>query len=579
MTADRKALLFGAFLLAVPLTLSAQPTPEAKDIVINEMMYAPSPSQNEFIELYNRSQTTFDLRTVSFSDNREEPIPVAETSTLLPPGAFVVLVRDAALFEAAFPDVPFLAPPDWDALNNSGDAVVLYHGNTVIDRVPYEPDWGGNDARSLERIDPAGPSDQPRNFGSSTDPKGATPDRENSLFAPDRAPPRAVFTEVVALDTVLAVFDEPVALPPLGAFSLDDGSRPMTVRRLGTEDRLHLGFSESVTGTRLQIEGVQDLVGNALPDTSVYLGYLPESGDVALTEIMFDPRTDDFDNRPNQPEYFEFTNRTARTLSLRGLFWTDRADETGAADTTRVGDHVLAVLPPDGWAVVYADPTPADAPVTAGRLATAFPTIDYRAASVVLLPVDAASLGLRNDGDLIRLHRSDSEAIAEVSYHPDWHAPSLTDASGVALERISLTAPNSGSNWTSSVASEGGTPGHPNSVLLTADPPSDQQLTVSPSPFSPDGDGIDDVTRIRFSLDADIASARVRIYDAMGRLVRTLEESRLIGRTGELLWDGRGDGGRSLRIGIYVILFEALDTMGGRVVTLKRPVVLARPLD
>jgi len=174
----------------------------------------------------------------------------------------------------------------------------------------------------------------------------------------------------------------------------------------------------------------------------------------------------------------------------------------------------------------------------------------------------------------------DGALLDEVSYSPSWHAAALADTRGVALERISLTGSStSAANWTSSVAPEGGTPGQPNSVRLSAEAQPESGLTVAPSPFSPDGDGFDDATRIRFSLSSDIASVRVRIYDARGRLVRTLEESRLVGRTGELIWDGLGDGGRTLRIGIYVVLLEALDTAGGRVVTMKRPVVLARPLN
>ena len=54
---------------------------------------------------------------------------------------------------------------------------------------------------------------------------------------------------------------------------------------------------------------------------------------------------------------------------------------------------------------------------------------------------------------------------------------------------------------------------------------------------------------------------------------------RLVGHSGQLLWDGFDDAGRALRIGIYVILFEALDTAGGTTLVFKEPVVLARPLD
>lgn len=576
-----RALLLAGTLLCLRLTgAAAQPAPVSEAIIINEILYAPSPSQNEFIELYNRSETPFDLRTLSFSDNREEPQSIVETSVLLPPDGYVVLVRDEALFASAFPEVPFIAPSGWDALNNSGDAVVLYQGDIVVDRVPYDPDWGGADGRSLERVDPAGPSDRSTNFGSSTAQAGATPGRQNSIFAPDIAPPTAMFAGVKAPDTVEVVFDEALAVRSTVHFSLDDGSQPIARRRAEGGNRVDLVFGAPVAGLRLRIEGARDLVGNALRDTSVYLGYAPDDGELALTEVMYDPQADDFDHRPNQPEYFEFTNRAPHAISLRGLFWTDVPDETDTADTTRIGHHVLKVLPPGGWAVAYAEPEPVDSPITEGRLAVSFPATDFSASSTILLPIDAAALGLRNGGDRIRLHRADGRPIAELTYDPDWHAPSLVDARGTSLERISFTAPaHASSNWTSSVAVDGGTPGRPNSVRLAPDTPTDRRLTVAPSPFSPDGDGLDDVARIQFRLDTNTAAVRVRIFDAAGRLVRTLEESRLVGRTGELLWDGRGDTGRTLRIGIYIVLFEALDAAGGRTVTMKCPVVLARTLD
>jgi hypothetical protein len=61
--------------------------------------------------------------------------------------------------------------------------------------------------------------------------------------------------------------------------------------------------------------------------------------------------------------------------------------------------------------------------------------------------------------------------------------------------------------------------------------------------------------------------------------VRTLEDARLTGRTGELIWKGRNDGGNRVRIGVYVVLFEAVQAEGGTVARFKEPVVVARPLN
>jgi flagellar hook assembly protein FlgD len=72
---------------------------------------------------------------------------------------------------------------------------------------------------------------------------------------------------------------------------------------------------------------------------------------------------------------------------------------------------------------------------------------------------------------------------------------------------------------------------------------------------------------------------RARIYDARGRKVRTLEDARLTGRSGELVWNGRDDAGDRVRIGVYVVLFEAIRAEEGTVARLKAPVVVARPLE
>jgi hypothetical protein len=179
----------------------------------------------------------------------------------------------------------------------------------------------------------------------------------------------------------------------------------------------------------------------------------------------------------------------------------------------------------------------------------------------------------------VRAHRADGVVVAETAYVPDWHAPSLQDPAGVALERISLAAgASAASNWTSSVASAGGTPGAPNSVALDEAPPS-STLSVAPSPFSPDGDGFEDATRVQYQLESAASLVRVRIFDSAGRLVRMLEDGRLVGAEGALIWDGRDADGNPLRIGPYVVLFEAVDARGGTVQRMKEVVVLAQPLN
>jgi mRNA-degrading endonuclease RelE of RelBE toxin-antitoxin system len=217
--------------------------------------------------------------------------------------------------------------------------------------------------------------------------------------------------------------------------------------------------------------------------------------------------------------------------------------------------------------------------VPQSQIAAAFPEAPLSSDSVAYLPVDANQLGLRNDGDLVRVHRRDRTLVAAVDYVPDWHAAGLAETKGTALERISPTADaDAADNWTSSTASAGGTPGAPNAVSLAPpdDAPEAAGLRIQPDPFSIDRNG---GTRIQYTLNDVPNLVRIRIYDARGRKVRTLEEARLAGRSGEVVWDGRDDAGDRVRIGPYVVLFEAVRAEEGTVTQLKETVVVARPLN
>ena len=566
------ALCLAAVLAACPLR--AQPAVAPGPLVITEIHFAPSPASNEFVEILNRSDAPVDLQTVTLADGNLRPDPLADRPTLLSGGDRVVVVRDPAAFEAIYPDVSYLAPPGWDALNNGGDLVLLRQNGAVLDSVVYASSWSTTDGASLERIDPAAPSDA-FNFASSTDPTGATPGRQNSVFAPDRTPPMLQFAEVMEAGTVELVFSEPIAAGSVPGLRVTvDGVPAATVRRQAPAV-LAVEPPGSERPRSVTVAGARDRSGNRAPPQTADIARSAVSGDVAITEIMAAPRADDFDNRPNQVEYLEVVNRSNDLLSLRGWSLTDRPREDGTADTLAVGRRIG--LPPGGRAVVFAAPTdPAD-PATGSLLAEAFPTAPLASIDVALLPVDRSALGLRNREDVVRLLRADGALLEAVAYTEDWHVDALTDPTGTALERISAEAPASLSdNWTSSPHPDGGTPGAPNGVSIEASRPAPAGVTVTPSPFSPVRDR---GTRIRYTLDARVSVLRATIYDARGRRVRSLAEARLTGSTGELVWDGRGDDGRDLRVGIYVVLVDAVDADGGIIERHKAPVVLARRLN
>jgi len=101
---------------------------------------------------------------------------------------------------------------------------------------------------------------------------------------------------------------------------------------------------------------------------------------------------------------------------------------------------------------------------------------------------------------------------------------------------------------------------------------------LSPNPFSPDNDGFEDNLAITYSLPTTVSMIRVRCFDVQGRLVRTLANNEPVASSGTLLWNGLDDNNRRVRIGMYIILFEALDAAGGITRVMKDVAVVATKL-
>lgn len=570
---------FYLILVFATLATATLPTPGAPQyptspprpgaLVINEIHYDPGNEQTEFIELYNRSAQPIDLRSIRLSDNRYHPAALQGDRFLLAAGRFAVISNDPDAIPPGGPEPLSLSTDRWPPLNNRGDTIVLFAETSVIDSVRYSAAWG-RPKISLERIDPAGPSSSPTNWAPSTAPDGATPGARNSVYNPDTRGPQLQLAEQSSDRTITLRFDEPLGtVLQREQITCDTPLSITDIQLRSSRDIVILLLSEPPAARQCTITAASDLTGNRSATQTVSLAYLPAPGDLAITELMYEPVADPFDNRPDQPEYIELYNRSGRALTTNGLFWTDRPSEDGTADTTYIPLSVH-VLPTDQYAVIFADPND----TRGSSLRKAFPGPTR---PVHLLGLPANSLGLRNDGESIRLHGRDHHQIESLRYAPTWHHPDLVDTRGIALERISVDGPSGeANNWSSSVAPAGGTPGRPNTIAPRPPAPSAPgQLRVTPSPFSPDGDGNDDYAVLSYQLPQPDASVRVRIFDAGGRLIRTLAEARLSAAAGTLVWDGRDDRSRKLPAGIYIVFLEAVDAAGGVVYSYKAPVVIA----
>ena len=185
-------------------------------------------------------------------------------------------------------------------------------------------------------------------------------------------------------------------------------------------------------------------------------------------------------------------------------------------------------------------------------------------------------LNLNNMEDEIRLLRPDGSWLEYIHYEDSWLEEN--EHFNPSLERINpeLYA-NNRLNWGPCVHRQRATPGEKNSIfseLITHQ----QTISANPDPFSPDNDGIDDVTVISGSLPELRSAIRVRIFDMRGRLTRTLTENQFSGSRFNLVWDGMDDLGRQARIGIYLIFLEEINESRGILRELRCSVVLAQKL-
>jgi hypothetical protein len=306
-------------------------------------------------------------------------------------------------------------------------------------------------------------------------------------------------------------------------------------------------FSASAGGVGLGRKALylsaSDSSGTAWGRDSVSLTVVGSAGSgVVINELMYSPI-------PSSPEWVEVYNRGQAEVDLAGWF-IQKGDSSGR----RMLSSRSVVLSPGGYVVLSSD------------------SLNPKGNYPTLMPI-GGMISLKNEGDVVTLTDSRSAVMDQVSYRPAWGGKT-----GVSLERVSPEIPSQDStNWGSCVDPAGSTPGAKNSLHVTPRA-GGGQISASPNPFSPDGDGYDDRTVVTVEIPAKSALARIYIYDVTGRLVRRLLDQETIGSTRSVVWDGKSNQGEVLEMGMYVLYLEAIDALNGMLVRAKGTVVLAKKL-
>lgn len=546
-------------------------------VIINEVLYAPDGGDPEWVELLNPGPDTIVVAGWTIRDRAGPPRTFSAAPPLLRPGEHLVLTRDTALLRTRFPSMPgrCAAVAGFPALNNDGDEVILHDAaHCRVDSLAYLPAWGGADGRSLERIDPAGETCAPGTWGACQDTAPGTPGAQNSIalldtdlvclrLSADRVPPE---DDLPVRVTILNAGRRAPAVCTLAVFRDADGDSTADPEEGILQGTLTppsepqdsttavLFWSAPPRGAHTLLAVVSgDGDGRARNDTARgHATVAWPAGALVITEILYEPLA-------GQPEFLEAANVSEGDVDIAG--WT-LGDEASAGTVTFPGRVPRSVRPGE-YLLLAGD----------SCVFTAFP--EARELDPRLVMVRSGGLGLNNTGDAVVLRDAGGWTVDSVGYAPDWHAPGVDDVRGRSLERINpLLGSNDLRNWSTCARAAGGTPGARNSIH-TASPVSGATLTIAPNPFSPDGDGHEDFTMVRYRLPEASSLVRLRIYDARGRMVRLLESNRPAGPEGEVVWDGLDDERRRVRMGIYVVLLEAAAARRGTMVQAKAAVVVA----
>ncbi len=152
------------------------------DIVITEIQPDPPPTADtdDWVELYNRSETSIDISGWIFSDDDDDHRSEIPSGTTIAGGGALILCRDAAAFDAVFAAQATCGATFSFGLGKSGDAARLYDASDVlVDSVQFtnEAPWpvrAEDEGRTLELFDPSDPNELGANWMLSALP-GGTP--------------------------------------------------------------------------------------------------------------------------------------------------------------------------------------------------------------------------------------------------------------------------------------------------------------------------------------------------------------------------------------------------------------------
>jgi hypothetical protein len=542
------------------------------DAVIGEIMADPSPQVGlpnaEFIEIKNVSGR--DLNMTGWRLSTSSATSGAFPNYTLPADSFLILTStsNASLF-TSFGRV--VGIPSFPSLANDGTILSLTSKEGVtIHAVSYTLSWYQNAVKeeggwSLEMIDTKNPCGGMNNWKASTDATGGTPGKKNSADGAtnDQTPPQLLNTYSIDSETIVAVFDEPLDstfASETSNYSISNNNVVTALAQSPFFDRVVLKISTPLqlkTTYTLTANNVRDCKGNTIAAFNKAKTGLAEealASDIVINEILFNPK-------PNAFDYVELYNKGNKVVDASKIYIANRNSSGVINSAKKLSETPYYIFPAD-YIVITEDATS-----LMKEYLVQNPLNVLTISSLPSYPDDKGTVVIAN---------SQGEVVDEVNYSEKWHFALISDAEGVALERLDPSGiSNDAGNWHSAASTSGyGTPTFKNSQYQQTGT-INAAIEIRPKIFSPDNDGYEDVATINYQVDEAGYVANTTIFNSSGRAVRYFVKNATLGLKGSWNWDGLDEKNQKLPIGTYVIYTEIFNLQGKKK-QFKNTVVLAR---
>lgn len=541
--------------------------PQKYEIVINELYADPIPSNGlplaDYLELYNTTNKIIDLTGCWISDLTSSG--QLNAGKILP-GEYIIICDNSSEIEFT-PFGKVITVNSFPSLNNTEDEITIFApDSTLIHTVHYFDEWYRDDNKkdggwSLEMIDPNNPCEEENNWIASDHFLGGTPGTQNAVFGanPDVALPELTEANALNDSTVLISFSEPLDNAGMLAaiYSINNSIGIGSVQIIDNKN-VQLNLSNQLifqTKYTVIVNGAFDCVGNLIGSDNTAIFSLPEQGlsaDLVINEVLFNPLEGGVD-------FVEIYNNSAKFIDLQN--WSLANLENDSIDNYKLLINKPKLILPGEFILLTTDGQAVEN--------------DYiNSITTTFLQLESFPTYSNDEGDVYLINNLDV-VVDEFHYDDNMHFALLNSDDGVSLERIDYDRPtNEETNWHSAAEDAGfATPGFENSQYQMTNNDG-SEIVVEPETFSPDNDGRDDVLNISYNFAEPGFVATVVIYDAKGRLVRSLVQNELLGISGTFSWDGINERNEKARIGIYVIFVEVFSA-DGDVKSFKKTAVLA----